>query len=72
METTDFILGQYDTGFIENNRDTLFNIRGCNLSCQDVSIMVAYVDYLKRREKQQVIPTTTPLESAWKIAGRNK
>lgn len=70
MENTDFILGQYDTGFIENNRDTLFNIKVCNLSCQDVSIMVAYVDYLKRREKQPALSTIAPAESAWKKAGR--
>lgn len=70
MENTDFILGQYDTGFIENNRDTLFNVKVCNLSCQDVSIMVAYVDYLKRREKQPALLTAAPKESAWKTAGK--
>jgi acetyl-CoA carboxylase biotin carboxylase subunit len=70
METTDFILGQYDTGFIENNKDTLFNPKVCNLSCQDVALMVAFVDYLKRREKQLPLPVTAVKESAWKTAGR--
>jgi acetyl-CoA carboxylase biotin carboxylase subunit len=70
METTDFILGQYDTGFIEHNRDTLFHTQACNLSCQDVSIMVAYVDYLNRREKRLPPVTAAPGGSEWKKGGR--
>jgi acetyl-CoA carboxylase biotin carboxylase subunit len=70
MENTDFVLGQYDTGLIENNSDTLFNSKVCNLNCQDVSIMVAYVDYLKRKERQQALPAASPTVSAWKKTGR--
>jgi acetyl-CoA carboxylase, biotin carboxylase subunit len=70
MDNTDFVLGQYDTGLIENNHDTLFNVKGCNASCQDVSIMVAYVDYLRRMQSHQSLPAEVPLVSAWKMAGR--
>ena len=54
MDNTDFILGQYDTGFIENNASTLFRVTGCNLSCQDVSLMVTYIDYLRRKGQKNV------------------
>ncbi len=70
MENTDFILGQYDTGLIEDHADTLFDPKVCNLDCQDVSIMVAYVDYLKRKEKQKNLPNAAPPASAWKNTGR--
>lgn len=72
METTDFILGQYDTGFIEHNESTLFNSKVCNLNCQDVAMMVAYVDYLKRKEKRSVPLTAAPAGSAWKSTGRRR
>lgn len=72
MEDTDFILGQYDTGFIEDHKDTLFNIKVCNESCQDVSIMVAYVDYLKRREKQSLAASSNTSVSHWKNTERGK
>jgi acetyl-CoA carboxylase biotin carboxylase subunit len=66
MEHTDFELGQYDTGFIEKNSELLFQPQVCNLSCQDISIMVAYIDFLKRKEKQ--IPAAAPstARSAWR------
>ena len=73
MENTDFILGQYDTGLIEDNRDTLFNVKVCNLDCQDVSIMVAFVDHLKRRDQQPANPAAAlPAQSAWKKTVRGK
>jgi acetyl-CoA carboxylase biotin carboxylase subunit len=72
MESTDFVLGQYDTGFIEDNSDTLFDPKVCNLSCQDVSIMVAFVDYMKRLDKQHAHAAVVPAESAWKRAGRGE
>jgi acetyl-CoA carboxylase biotin carboxylase subunit len=72
MEIPDFVLGQYDTGFIEHNYEALFNTPGCNLTCQDVSIMVAYIDYLKRRERQKSADHHRPTHSHWRSAGRGK
>ena len=67
MDTTDFILGQYDTGFIEKNADTLFRQVECNLNCQDISLMVAYIDYLKRREQKNGLCQDTRQRTAWQV-----
>ncbi len=66
MEHTDFVLGQYDTGFIEKNSELLFQPQVCNLSCQDISIMVAYIDFLKRKEKQKPSAAPGAGRSAWR------
>jgi acetyl-CoA carboxylase biotin carboxylase subunit len=70
MVNTDFVIGQYDTGLIEINKDTLFSPRDCNMECQDVSIMVAYVDYLKKKQGHKNGSPSVQPESAWKISGR--
>jgi acetyl-CoA carboxylase biotin carboxylase subunit len=71
MENVDFVLGQYDTGLIEQNKDTLFNVKVCNLNCQDVAMMVAYVDYLRRKtENKPEAASVQARPSNWKLAGR--
>jgi acetyl-CoA carboxylase biotin carboxylase subunit len=66
MDNTDFVIGQYDTGFIEKNSDTLFQTLECNIHCQDVSLMVAYIDYLKRQERRKPAETPHTSKSAWR------
>jgi acetyl-CoA carboxylase biotin carboxylase subunit len=66
MDCPDFITGNYDTGFIENNAKSLFEVRLCNTLCQDVAIMTAYVDFVTKREKQTTPVVNNNNRSAWK------
>ncbi|MFH0761914.1 MAG: acetyl-CoA carboxylase biotin carboxylase subunit [Bacteroidota bacterium] len=65
MDNTDFIIGQYDTGFIEKNAGTLFRTAGCNLNCQDVSLMVTYIDFLRRRGQKNSSPPVARGRTEW-------
>jgi len=66
MDNTDFVIGQYDTGFIEKNAETLFQTLECNINCQDVALMVAYIDYLNRQEKRKPAESVHTTKSAWR------
>lgn len=68
MDCPDFVTGQYDTGFIENNREYLFDVRECNTICQDISIMTAYIDYMKNQgKKKPPVIHHHPAFSRWKF-----
>ena len=66
MDSEDFVSGNYDTNFIEKNRDTLIDVDTCELECQDMVIIAAYIDYNNRLNK--VIPTKEliPAKNRWK------
>ena len=72
MESSDFLSGNYDTGFIEKNSDQLFSRQDCNIQCQDVAMVVAYVDYLTRLTQHHPAVTQKNGESGWKKYGRSK
>ena len=72
METKEFEDGNYDTGFIEKNADTLFDKKECNVECQDISMIVAYVDYLKEMENHKPAAAQKNGESGWKKYGRRQ
>jgi len=48
MDTPDFVLGNYNTHFIENNEDFLMSRNDCNQECEDLAMFVAYLDYLEK------------------------
>ena len=70
MESPDFSSGNYDTGFIEKNLDFLILNPDCNIKCQDLAMVVAYVDYLQKMEQYKPVPAQKNGESAWKKFGR--
>ena len=70
MDTPDFIIGNYDTGFIEKNSASLFEERSCDSLCQDVSLMVAFVDYQYRLQQQKAPSSSQNGQSAWKAFGK--
>lgn len=72
METKEFEDGNYDTGFIEKNSDTLFEKKECNIECQDISMIVAYVDYLNEMENHKPAAVQKNGESGWKSYGRRQ
>ncbi len=66
MDTEDFISGNYDTNFIEKNRDNLLDNNFCDRECQDMVIIATYIDFINRMNK--VIPTKelNPAKNRWK------
>jgi len=72
MDCKDFVTGNYDTGFIEKNFEVLFEKDECNLKCQDMAMIVAYVDYMSRIEKLQPSAERKNGDSGWKRFGRKQ
>jgi len=70
METPDFVIGKYDTGFIEKNDRFLFEQRACDIQCQDLSAIVAYLDYHKRIGQTKPTPAQSNGKSNWKQCGK--
>jgi acetyl-CoA carboxylase biotin carboxylase subunit len=73
MYTPDFIIGNYDTHFIEKNSEYLFEERECTQECEDMAILVAYLDYLdKTKSKSGEGGIVVKKDSSWKEFGRRK
>lgn len=72
METEDFKSGNYDTGFIEKNSESLFEKNECTMECQDISMIVAYVDYLSEVDKLKPGVAQQNGDSGWKKYGRKQ
>ena len=70
METPDFIIGNYDTGFVEKNSDFLFEQRQCDTLCQDLSMIVALLDYNNKMSTQANGAASTNGETSWKKIGK--
>jgi len=52
MNNTNFITGNYDTHFIENNQEQLMENSGCE-ECNDMIIIAAFIDYLQKISSRQ-------------------
>ena len=72
MQTPDFISGNYDTGFIEKNAETLFNPDLCYETCEDIALMVSYIEYLNRISEHEGAQNVSNQGSAWKQYGKVK
>lgn len=70
MDAPDFVTGNYDTGFIEDNSDFLFEKRTCDHECQDISMIVSLIDYQHRLSQRDLPAQETERESAWKQFGK--
>ncbi|MDO8928492.1 MAG: acetyl-CoA carboxylase biotin carboxylase subunit [Bacteroidota bacterium] len=46
MDTTDFRSGNYDTNFIEKNKEQLLKATKCAEDCEDMVIIATYIEYL--------------------------
>ncbi|WP_163717654.1 acetyl-CoA carboxylase biotin carboxylase subunit [Mangrovibacterium lignilyticum] len=66
MDSEDFRNGDYDTNYIEKNREKLLDSGACDIVSQDMVIIATYIDYINRLNK--VIPTKqlNPVENRWK------
>ncbi len=72
MECPDFQNGKYNTHFVEDHRKELLETERCNLQCEDVAIITAFIDYLTKLRKVSLNPPSTQPAGNWKMAGRRK
>ena len=72
METTDFVEGQYNTHFIEDNLSFLMDKRAYEGDNEDMAIITAFINYTDKLEKIQPEPINKNLGKNWKDFGRKR
>lgn len=66
MESNDFRSGNYDTNFIEKNKEFLLAESECPSECQDMVIIAAYIEYLDQLNIAQTSKEMYPAQNRWK------
>jgi acetyl-CoA carboxylase biotin carboxylase subunit len=66
MDTEDFKSGNYDTNFIEKNKETLLAQTKCEENCEDMIIIAAYIEYLDRLNIAQTSKEMYSAQNRWK------
>ena len=66
MDTTDFRSGNYDTNFIEKNKEQLLAATKCNEDCEDMVIIATYIEYLDQLNIAQTSKEMYPAKNRWK------
>ena len=73
MNTPDFRNGNYDTHFIENNKQILFAPEKSSAEMEDITMFVAYLDYKEKlKSKMPVLVNGTLKTSSWKEFAKRK
>ena len=72
METPDFVEGQYNTHFIEDNFDFLMDKKDYKGDNEDMAIITAYLNYTEKLDKIQPEPMTKNMAKNWKDFGRKR
>ncbi len=72
MENADFKNGKYTTHFIEDHKNELLETERCDLQCEDVAIITAFIDYLTKLKKVSLSPPAVSSFTKWKDFGRKK
>lgn len=72
METPDFVKGQYNTHFVEDNFDFLMTQPEYEGDNEDVAIITAFINYTDRLDKMQPEPIKKNMAKNWKDFGRKR
>jgi len=72
MDAPDFINGQYNTHFIEENNRRLFTPKPCGTACEDMAMITAFIDYMDKLEKIQPQKDNEDMTSRWKGFNRKR
>ena len=74
MDTPDFVSGKYNTHFIANNEDYLMTRTDCNQECEDLAMLVAYLDYRDKLSSVNVNSANhgSNEQSSWKAYTKQK
>jgi len=66
MVCPDFVEGNYDTHFIEKNRERLVDTGECTHCCEDMVVIAAYIDYREKLGRVFDLREFLPLQNRWK------
>lgn len=66
MESDDFKSGNYDTNFIEKNKEFLLAPQKCSELTEDIVIIAAYIEYLDQLNISQTSKEMYPAKNRWK------
>jgi len=72
METPDFVKGQYNTHFVEDNHDFLMTKQKYEGDNEDMAIITAFMHYTSKLDKLQPEPMTQNMAKNWKDFGRKR
>ncbi len=72
METPDFVKGQYNTHFVEDNHDFLMTRQDYEGDNEDMAIITAFMHYTTKLDKLQPEPMTKNMAKNWKDFGRKR
>ena len=72
LDCPDFIDGNYNTHFVEDNYDFLMEKRESVGHFEDVAVIAAFIDYIDKVEKLQPQKPMHELGNNWKNFGRKK
>lgn len=72
MQNSVFKSGKYNTHFIEENKEELLSRTQCNMVCEDVAILAAFIDYINAIENVGPTRPQGPRGNLWKEYGRRK
>jgi acetyl-CoA carboxylase biotin carboxylase subunit len=66
MDAPDFRSGNYDTNFIEKNKEFLKSKSMCANDCEDMVIIATYIEYLDQLNISQTSKEMYPAKNRWK------
>ncbi len=66
MDSEDFRSGNYDTNFIEKNKDFLLSNAKCEDNCEDMIIIAAYIEHLDRMNTAHTSKEMYTAQNRWK------
>lgn len=72
MNTQDFVIGKYNTHFIEDNKEFLADMMKCEGDCKAIAIIAAFIEYDEQLKKVQPVTGDNKTISNWKTCGRRK
>ena len=75
MEAKDFVNGDYDTHFIENNMDFLMEKQSCTGDCEDVAIITSFLHHynnVMENTSQEISQEDCGEASEWKRFGKRQ
>lgn len=72
MDVPAFKEGKYNTHFIEDHKKLLLETEFCNMQCEDVAIITAFVDYMAKIKSVSSNTSSVAVSNNWKDIGRRK
>lgn len=72
LDIPDFKAGNYNTHFIEDHKRELLETERCDMQCEDVAIITAFMDYMAKIKRVSINKYTSQSQSNWKAFGRRQ